>query len=66
MTDVKAACDEAVKAITVLPSEAWANWIVYIMEALDNTKDYQGVLGKDDVFDRVDCSIETRLREGHW
>ena len=66
MKDVKAQCDEAVQAITALPSEAWANWVVYIMEALDAKRDYQGVLSKDGILERVEEALATRMWEGHW
>lgn len=67
MEDVKAKCDDVVRSITDLPIEAWAGWIAYILESLDNEAT---IAGRRSAFENVlldlDMALDLRFEDGAW
>jgi len=56
-SEVKAACDDAVDAISALEESDQAGWVVYILEQLDGASRLGLVLGN------VASDLDRRLRE---
>jgi len=66
LLDVLRDCAAVTTAIALLPSEAWANRIVYILERLDAMRKPDATLDKDEILQRVRDAIDIRLSAGHW
>jgi hypothetical protein len=62
-SDIQETMDQAAHALGALPEEEWAEWVVYLLETLENRvegEEYRGFL------EVLRLAITTRLEEDLW
>jgi hypothetical protein len=62
-TDIQQAMEQAADALAGLPVEDWAEWVVYLLETLEDRTDDERYL---DLLEVLRLTITTRLEEDLW